>query len=69
MRYRIKQVGETIFIPQCKLWWHPYWGNIDLAGDWVWNDTSRHSHCKSLESANTTIKKTQVVFKIKKTIS
>jgi hypothetical protein len=66
MRYRIKQVDENTFIPQCKPWWDFDWGNIDQEGDHVWYTTYSFSQCESLESANTAIKKYKSYLKLQK---
>ena len=66
MRYRIKQIDENTFIPQCKHWLHFNWGNIDRAADYVWYTTYEWSQCKSLELANTTIEKYKSYLKLEK---
>jgi hypothetical protein len=66
MRYRIKQIDENTFIPQCKPRWYFGWGNIDRVSNYVWQLISFHSQCKSLESANTTIERHKSYLKLEK---
>jgi hypothetical protein len=66
MKFRIKQIDEETFIPQCKPWWDFDWGNIDLDGDYVWYTTSSYSRCQSLELAKVTIEKYKSFLKLKK---
>jgi hypothetical protein len=66
MRYRIKQIAETTFIPQCKNWCDFDWANIDREGDSVLYDTSWYSRCESLELAKTTIEKYKSYLKLEK---
>jgi hypothetical protein len=66
MKYRIKQIDENTFIPQCKHWWCLDWGNIDKEGDYVWYTKSWYSKCKSLELANTSIERHKSYLKSKK---
>lgn len=66
MKYRVKQIEENTFIPQCRPWWDFDWGNIDRKGDYVWYTTSTYSCCSSLELAKKTIERYKEFQKIKK---
>lgn len=51
MIYRVKQIDDNTFIPQCRLWFWFEWGNIDIKDDYVWYDTQTWSICSSLDHA------------------
>lgn len=57
MQYRVKQIDENTFIPQCKSWYDFEWGNIDQSDNYVWHTTSTYSRCSSLELARKTIER------------
>lgn len=66
MPYRIKQINESTFIPQFRLWFWFEWGNIDKKDDYVWYNTETWSICPSYDSAYQTILKYKTVRKEKK---
>lgn len=52
MKYRVKQINESTFIPQCKSWYDFEWGNIDKDDNYVWSSSKQNwSICHSLDSA------------------
>lgn len=55
MMYRVKQIDDNTFIPQCRPWYDFEWGNIDRKDDYTWYLRTHYSHHNSLESAKTTI--------------
>jgi hypothetical protein len=55
MQYRVKQIDENTFIPQCKSWYDFEWGNIDRLDGYIWHTTLTYAICPSLESAKQAI--------------
>lgn len=51
MKYRVKQIAENIFIPQCRESWFDTWESIDNIDNYVWNFTEKYSHNETLEKA------------------
>jgi len=66
MIYRIKQIDENTFIPQCKHWLNFNWRNIDKTGGYVWYTTYEWSQCESFDLANTIIEKYKSYLKYPK---
>lgn len=51
MQYRIKQLADNIFIPQCREWFIFQWGAIDNIDKYVWNTTEKYSQNETFEEA------------------
>lgn len=66
MIYRIKQINESTFIPQCRLWFWFEWANIDTKDNYIWYNTETWSICHSYDSAYKTIIKFKTTRKEKK---
>jgi hypothetical protein len=58
MRFRIKQIKNNIFIPQCKANFFSSWYSIDRTSDiYTWIGENSFSHHSSMEDANNSIKR------------
>lgn len=51
MKYRVKQIAENIFIPQCKECFLFKWESIDNIDNYVWTTIEKYSHNETLEQA------------------
>lgn len=51
MKYRVKQIAENIFIPQCREFFIFKWESIDNIDNYVWTTIEKYSHNETLEQA------------------
>jgi len=63
MIYRVKQIDDNTFIPQCRPWYSLEWDNIDRKDNFAWHTYSHYAHHSSLESAKTTIERYKTYLK------
>lgn len=66
MKFRVKQIKDDAFIPQCKPWYDFEWGNIDREENYIWHTTVYHSICPSLDTAYQVIIRYKTVEREKK---
>lgn len=58
MRFRVKQIDDNTFIPQCKEWYDFDWESIDRNISLTWYSLGAHyCHVDSLEKAKEIIDK------------
>ena len=51
MQYRVKQIADNIFIPQCRQYLIFKWEAIDNIDNYVWSTTEKYSYNTTLEQA------------------
>ena len=65
MKYRVKQVADKYFIPQCKECWLFVWENIDRNENFTWPSESWTGH-SSLDEAIKTVERYKAYLENKK---
>ncbi len=65
MQYRIKQIDENIFIPQCRKYWLDEWESLDNELNFTWIIKVSYAHHDSYEKALNTIERYKKYLKEK----
>jgi hypothetical protein len=57
MKFRVKQIDDNTFIPQCRSWYDFDWKSIDKIDNYSWSICTDYAHHSTLEDAMYTIER------------